>query len=71
MGLILGTILTPDRAEAGGLLFYEYATPDIGYAAAGNAARAEEPSTLAANPVGMTRLERTQVQGGLQGSTGI
>lgn len=68
--LILGTMLATDRAQAGGLFLYEVATPDLGYAAAGNAARAEEPSTLLFNPAGMTRLERTQVQGGLQGLYG-
>ena len=68
--LTLGTIMVPVLSHAGGLFLYEVATPDLGYAAAGNAARAEEPSTLLFNPAGMTRLPGTQVQGGLQGLFG-
>jgi long-chain fatty acid transport protein len=68
--LALGTTLIPAPARAGGLFLYEVGTPDVGYAAAGNAARAEEPSTLLFNPAGMTRLEGTQVQGGLQALVG-
>ena len=68
--LVLGMLLAASPARAGGLFLYEVATPDVGYAAAGNAARAEEPSTLLFNPAGMTRLPGTQVQGGLQGLFG-
>ncbi|HWU40279.1 MAG TPA: outer membrane protein transport protein, partial [Candidatus Acidoferrum sp.] len=62
----LGALLATGSAQAGGLFLYEVGTSDVGYAAAGNAARAEEPSTLLFNPAGMTRLSGTQVQGGLQ-----
>jgi len=70
MLLVLGTVLSTVPAHGGGLFLYEVGSPDVGYAAAGNAARAEEPSTLLFNPAGMTRLEGTQVQGGLQGLYG-
>ena len=41
-------------------------TPDVGLASAGYSARAQDASTLFKNPAGMSRLEGTQVQGGLQ-----
>ena len=53
-------------ARAGGIELYEIASPDIGLASAGYAARAEDASTLFKNPAGMSRLEGTQLQGGLQ-----
>jgi long-chain fatty acid transport protein len=54
------------HAHAGGVLFYEVGTPDVGYASAGSAARADGPVTLLTNPAGMTRLEGIQVQVGAQ-----
>jgi long-chain fatty acid transport protein len=51
---------------AGGISLYEIATPDVGLASAGYAARADDPSTLFKNPAGMSRLEGAQFQGGLQ-----
>jgi long-chain fatty acid transport protein len=54
------------RAHAGGLLFSVVGTPDVGYASAGWAARADGPVTLLTNPAGMTRLEGIQVQVGAQ-----
>ena len=57
----LGALLAAGLAQAGGLFLYEVGPSDVGYAAAGNAARAEEPSTLLFNPAGMTRLPGTQV----------
>ena len=53
-------------AQAGGISLYEIATPDAGLASAGYASRAEDASTLFKNPAGMSLLEGTQVQGGLQ-----
>jgi long-chain fatty acid transport protein len=44
----------------------EIATPDVGLAAAGYAARAQDASTLYKNPAGMSLLEGTQLEGGLQ-----
>jgi long-chain fatty acid transport protein len=53
-------------AQAGGIILYEIGTPDVGLASAGYAARADDASTLFKNPAGMSRLEGTQFQGGLQ-----
>lgn len=53
-------------ATAGGIALYEIATPDLGLASAGYAARADDASTLFKNPAGMSQLQGTQVQGGLQ-----
>ena len=53
-------------ARAGGIILYEVATPDVGLASAGYAARADDASTLFKNPAGMSRLEGAQFQGGLQ-----
>jgi len=53
-------------AQAGGIMLYEIATPDIGLASAGYAARAEDASTLFKNPAGMSQLDGDQLQTGLQ-----
>jgi long-subunit fatty acid transport protein len=42
-------------ASAGGILMYEVGTADVGLAAAGYAARAQDTSTVLTNPAGMTR----------------
>src|SRR5215813_5816116 len=60
------TALFPSVARAGGLDLYEIATPDIGLASAGWAARAQDASTLFKNPAGMSLLDASQFQGGLQ-----
>jgi len=53
-------------AWAGGLYLYEIGTPDVGTAAAGYAARAQDASTVFTNPAGMTRLDRPEIQFGIQ-----
>jgi len=53
-------------AFAGGLYLYEVGTPDVGLAAAGYAARAQDASTVFTNPAGMTRLDRPEIQVGVQ-----
>jgi len=53
-------------AWAGGLYLYEIGTPDVGTAAAGYAARAQDASTVFTNPAGMTRLNRPEIQFGIQ-----
>lgn len=58
--------LAPQLARAGGIELYEMATPDIGLASAGYSARAQDASTLFKNPAGMSFVEGTQVQSGLQ-----
>lgn len=55
------TIMFPLLSQAGGLYLYETGTSDLGFAGAGTAARAEDPSTLYSNPVGITRLDGDQI----------
>jgi long-chain fatty acid transport protein len=50
-------------ARASGLLLYETDAPDLGTASAGRAAKAQDASTAASNPAGMTLLDRTQLMG--------
>jgi long-subunit fatty acid transport protein len=45
---------------------YEIATPDVGLASAAYAARAHDASTLFKNPAGISRLDVSQFQGGVQ-----
>ena len=61
---LLGGALVPGAASAGGFLWYEVGTSEIGLASAGVTARAGSPSTLLSNPAGLTRVEGTQVQVG-------
>ena len=61
--LVSGAVL-PGSASAGGFLWYEMGTSEIGLASAGVTARAGSPSTLLSNPAGLTRVEGTQVQVG-------
>jgi len=63
---VLFSLLFCSPALAGGLYLYEIGTPDLGLAAAGYAARAQDPSTVFTNPAGMTRLERSELQVGVQ-----
>lgn len=55
-------LVSPVRALAGGAIFYEIGTQDVGLAAAGYAARAQDPSTLFKNPAGMSLLDGTQLE---------
>lgn len=59
-------VLPRQSAHAGGLQLYEIATPDVGLAAAGYAARAGDASTVFRNPAGMSLLPGTQFQTGVQ-----
>ena len=56
----------PFALQAGGLYMYEIGTSDLGFASAGTAARAEDASTIYANPAGMTRLAGDQFTVGAQ-----
>jgi long-chain fatty acid transport protein len=58
--------LAPHSAQGGGIDLYEIASPDIGLASAGYAARAQDASTIFKNPAGMSLLQGSQFQGGLQ-----
>jgi long-chain fatty acid transport protein len=59
--VILLTLVT--SARGAGLLLYETGAPDLGTASAGRAAMAADASTAAANPAGMTLLDRSQLLG--------
>ncbi|MBP9902477.1 MAG: outer membrane protein transport protein [Verrucomicrobia subdivision 3 bacterium] len=63
---LAGVATLTSTAHAGGIALYEIATPDVGLASAGYAARADDASTLFKNPAGMSRLADAQFQGGLQ-----
>ncbi len=66
-GLALFTgALVSAPAAAGGLSLYEVGTEDVGLAAAGYAARAQDASTVLTNPAGMTRLDGQQILLGTQ-----
>lgn len=58
--------LSPESSLAGGISLYEIATPDVGLASAGYAARADDASTVFKNPAGMSRLQDAQLQSGFQ-----
>jgi len=59
-------LLVAHDGWAGGLYLYEIGSPDVGLAAAGYAARAQDASTVFTNPAGMTRLESPAVMAGVQ-----
>jgi long-chain fatty acid transport protein len=63
---VAAAVTWPLASQAGGLYLYEIGTSDLGFAAAGTAARAEDASTLYANPAGMTRLAGDQMTLGAQ-----
>ena len=65
MALSVG-VLASGKAIAGGIILYEVGTEDVGLAAAGYAARAQDATTVLTNPAGMVRLDGTQVQLGTQ-----
>ena len=63
---IMGLLLTAAAGQAGGLYLYEIGSPDVGLAAAGYAARAQDASTAFTNPAGMTRLKQPSLLAGAQ-----
>jgi long-chain fatty acid transport protein len=64
-GIFLGALIA-SSAHAGGLYLYELGTPDVGTAAAGWAARAQDAATVFTNPAGMTLLEKSELLVGVQ-----
>jgi long-chain fatty acid transport protein len=64
---VLCILVAATSAQAAGLWLYEEATPDMGVAAAGRQAAALDASTSSGNPAGMTRLDRSQMEGGFLG----
>lgn len=66
--LILGAawvLFAPVTCWGGGVALYETSGSEVGTAAAGAAARAQDAGTVFTNPAGMTRLEGTQLMFGL------
>jgi long-chain fatty acid transport protein len=68
---VLAATVATTSAHAGGLFFYEMATPDLGTASAGRAAAADNAATAFGNPAGMTRLDQSQMLVGIQPAYGI
>jgi long-chain fatty acid transport protein len=60
VAVALVAVVLSNRAQAGGLILYEIGSPDLGLAAAGYAARAQDAATVLTNPAGMTRLQQSQ-----------
>lgn len=58
--------LASNSAIAGGISLYEVGTPDVGLAAAGYSARAQDAATVLTNPAGMVRLDGDQFMLGAQ-----
>lgn len=67
---VLFVISFVPQAWAAGLIIYETGTPDVGLAAAGFSARAQDASTLFTNPAGMTRLQGSNIMLGSQATYG-
>ncbi len=64
--LICIAVLYSSLSHASALYFYEVGTEDTALAGAGQAARAQDASTIVTNPAGMTRLSDHMFTGGLQ-----
>ena len=71
LGIIVATVGSADDAHAGGLFLTEMGTPDLGTAAAGRAALADDATTAFGNPAGMARLDQSQLLVGIQPAYGI
>ena len=67
--ICLGLFIS-QSTHASGLYFYEIGTEDTALAGAGQAARAQDASTIVTNPAGMTRLPDHMFTGGLQAMDG-
>jgi long-chain fatty acid transport protein len=63
---LVSGVTAPQLARAGGISLYEIGTPDVGLASAGYGARAQDASTLFKNPAGMSQLDGSQLQAGVQ-----
>jgi long-chain fatty acid transport protein len=66
LGSLLSCLVLAGNSFAGGLYLYEVATPDVGLAAAGYAARAQDAATVFTNPAGMTKITRPSLMAGAQ-----
>ena len=67
LSALLSVFLLVPAAWGAGLWLYETGGPDLGTAGAGRAALASDASTAGSNPAGMTRLDRSQMLGTVQG----
>jgi long-chain fatty acid transport protein len=67
LALAWNVLLAAAPAQAGGLWLYEEATPDMGVGGAGRQAAGFDASTAGGNPAAMTRLDRSQMEGGAMG----
>ncbi|HGY3717818.1 TPA: OmpP1/FadL family transporter [Citrobacter gillenii] len=67
---LISGILFSTLSHASALYFYEIGTEDTALAGAGQAARAQDASTLLTNPAGMTRLPDHMITTGLQAMGG-
>jgi long-chain fatty acid transport protein len=63
---LLSVFMSVSVVRAGGFFPYEIGTPEVGTAAAGWAARAQDAGTAFTNPAGMARLDRSQWLLGIQ-----
>lgn len=68
--LLFSGLLTSSMVHASALYFYETGTEDTALAGAGQAARAQDASTIMTNPAGMTRLPDHMFTGGIQAMNG-
>ena len=66
LSLLISGFLLSASTHAAGLYLYEIGTEDTGLAGAGQAARAQDASTLMTNPAGLTELPDHMLTGGLQ-----
>jgi len=64
---LFSVLLLVPAAWGAGLWLYETGGPDLGTAGAGRAVLAGDASTAGSNPAGMTRLDRSQMLGTVQG----
>jgi long-chain fatty acid transport protein len=60
-------VLAASPVLAGGLWLYEEATPDMGVGGAGRQATGFDASAAGGNPAAITRLDRSQMEGGIMG----
>lgn len=63
--IIVSFFLTSPFAYSASILLHELGNNDLGLAAAGKAARAQDSSVLAANPAGLSNVEGMSFTGGL------
>jgi len=63
---VVVSFLLTSTAWAGGAYLNEVGSDDVGLASAGYASRAQDATNLFTNPAGMTRLEHSEPQFGVE-----